>query len=77
MDFFISIVHVKMSSQFEEYPEAPNTVILPAKIIGRTIKPALPKKAERTISVLRALQYQDGQQHFKYKVALKEMRVLV
>lgn len=58
-DFFISIVHVKMSSQFEEYPEAPNIVILPAKIISHTIKPALPKQAEWTLSVLRALQYQD------------------
>lgn len=75
MDFFISIVHVKTSSQFEEYPEALNIVILPAKVISHTIKPALPKKAEQTISVLCVPQC--GHQHFKYKGALKEMRVLV
>ena len=77
MDFFITIVHMKMSSQFEEYLEAPNIVILPAKIISHTIKLALPKKAEWTVSVLCALQYQDGHQHFKYKGVLKEMQVLV
>lgn len=37
VDFFISIVHVKMSSQFEEYPEALNIVILPAEIIGHIL----------------------------------------
>jgi len=66
-----------MSSQFEEYPEASNIVILPAKIISQRIKLALPKKAEWTISVLCARQYQDGHQHLQYKGALKEMRVLV
>lgn len=58
MDFFISIVLVRMSNQFEEYPEAPNIVFHPAKVISHTIKLALPRKAERTVSVLGALQYQ-------------------
>lgn len=62
MDLFISIVHVKMSSQLEDYPEAPNTVTLPAKIINHTIKPVLQKEPEQIISILHALQYQDRHQ---------------
>lgn len=78
VDFFISIVHAKMSSQFEEYPEAPNIVILPAKTISHTMKPSLPKKElNRPYLFFVLCNTRTWHQHFKYKGALKEMQVLV